>query len=80
MPFSRLSTAMLWRIHYSNNSKTNERAVGAGQKLEESDWSVVGKWAGCRRHSDSEMNTEINVKDVSLHSVMEDRSPPSSLP
>ncbi len=48
--------------------------------MEESDWSVVGKWAGCRRRSDSKMNMEMNANDVSLHSVVEDYSPPSSSP
>ncbi len=59
---------------------TNEWSVEAGHKLEESDWCVVGKWAGFRWHSDSKMNMEINANDVSLHSVVEDNSPPSSPP
>ncbi len=59
---------------------TNERAVEAGHKLEESDRSVVGKWAGCRRHGDSKMNMEMNANDVSHYSVVEDYSTPSSLP
>ncbi len=32
--------------------------------LEEPDWSVVGEWAGCKWHSDSEMNMEMNAYDV----------------
>ncbi len=48
--------------------------------MEESDWNVVVKWAECRRHSDSEMNTEMNANDVSLHSAVEGYSPPSSPP